>query len=175
MMKKLILCKICFYFLFFLIIISILYTLTNFKGLPSTSSNLWTITKHSQLYHFSIFFSKTLEPINKGIIIYYPSNQKQLNINKSIFVKKFWGGIPNILLSPTITKNKLYDSELSLSEYKHLKSKSVSFTWFKNRRFNYVLLSEAWKEEKNWAIYEYVKNKRSFIFLLPLNWRQNLK
>ena len=166
--------KISYYILFFFIFFSILLNFKNFKGLSSVSQNLLTIQKHSQLYHFSTFFSENLTLINKGIIIYYPLNQKQLT--RSFFLKKFWGSIPDMLLSPTVTKQKQYNSEISFLEFKFLESKVRSYKWFRNqRKFSYVFLSEAWKEEKNWAVYEYVKNNQSFIYLLPLNWRQNLK
>ena len=155
----------------------IFFNLKNYKNISSSyiSPNLWTKVVHSNLYHFSIFFKKRLTPVKESIIILYPTNHNKLE--NSLFLKKFWGIIPNILMYPSITKKKFYNSKLDLDEQKYLKNNIISSFQVKTNVFNYIFLHDSWINEKNWAIFEYYSNKEKVtndVYLLPINWRDTL-
>ena len=169
--------KIVFLTLLFFMFFCIFLNLKNYKNISSSyiSPNLWTKVMKSDLYHFSIFFKKRLTPVKESIIIFYPT--KHSILKNSHFLKKFWGIIPDILMYPSITKKKSYNSKLDLDEQKYLKNNIISSFQFKKNIFNYIFLHDSWRNEKNWAIFEYYSNKTKVtndVYLLPINWRDNL-
>jgi len=163
-------------FLLCLLLYIAIGNIRNFKEVKFSAPNILK-SRFAQIYIFSEFYTLHNKGIKDYKIIFIPDRKSKFE--KSNFLKINFVGrgirIAQIIFVPTLIKFKKYNYQLSTQEFIYLKKNIKASQIFKNNRiFNHVSISGNWKRKLNWAVFEYAEGKKSYIFLLPINWRNNI-